>query len=169
MKKIAMVAVAAVLATGAAHAAPAGPSGNTDTTQGAATATVVKPISLTHDTDAVLNFGKFTVGTGGSVTVDSAGVGTFNGDVGEVSGSTNAADSFSVDGDPDRGFDIVTLGGDVTNGTDTMSFTTSASATTGTLDSAGASTFTVGGELTVAGTESEGTYDGSYDATVTYN
>ena len=34
---------------------------------------------------------------------------------------------------------------------------------------AGDATFTVGGVLTVAGSESEGDYTGSYDATVTYN
>ena len=167
MKKIALATLATVLAAGAAHAAPT--SGNTSTTQGAATATVVAPIVLTHDEEAVLNFGTFTVGTGGSVTVDSTGAGTLGGDVGEVSGSTNSADAFSVTGDPDRSFDIVTTGGEVDNGTDTMEFTTEASDTTGTLDGSGDATFTVGGVLTVAGSESEGDYTGSYDATVTYN
>jgi hypothetical protein len=50
-----------------------------------------------------------------------------------------------------------------------MSFTTEASGTTGTLDGTGNTSFTVGGVLTVAGTESAGDYTGSYDATVTYN
>lgn len=166
MKKIALAALATVIAAGSANAAT---TGNTSTAQGAATATVVAPIVLTHDDGAVLNFGIFTVGTGGTVEVDTAGVGTFGGDVGEVSGSTNAADSFSVEGDPDRGFDIETTGGSVSNGTDTMSFTTEASGTTGTLDGTGNTSFTVGGVLTVAGTESAGDYTGSYDATVTYN
>lgn len=168
MKKIAVAALATVLAAGAAHAQST-PSGNTSTTQGSATATVVAPIVLTHDDGAVLSFGTFTVGTGGSVTVDSDGAGTFDGDVGEVTGSSTSADSFSVEGDPDRGFDIVTTGGEVSNGTDTMEFTTTASAETGTLDGDGAASFTVGGVLTVAGTESAGEYTGSYDATVTYN
>ena len=167
MKKIALATLATVLAAGAAHAAPT--TGNTSTTQGAATATVVAPIVITHDAADVLNFGTFTVGTGGTVTVDTSGVGTFGGDVGEVTGSTNSEDMFSVTGDPDRSFDITTTGGTVSNGTDTMSFTTEASGTTGTLDNTGATTFTVGGELTVAGSESEGEYTGSYDATVTYN
>jgi len=168
MKKIAMLAVATMLATGTAHAQAT--SGNTDTKQGAATATVVAPITLTHDDGAVLSFGTFTVGTGGTVTVAAdTGEGTFDGDVGEVTGSSTSADSFTVEGDPDRGFDIVTEDGSVTNGTDTMDFTTEASATTGTLDQSGNATFTVGGVLTVAGTESAGDYDGEYDATVTYN
>jgi hypothetical protein len=168
MKKIALAAMATVLAAGAAHAAPA-PSGNTSTTQGAATATVVAPIVLTHDDGAVLSFGTFTVGTGGSVTVDSSGSGTFGGDVGEVTGSSTSADAFSVEGDPGRGFDIVTSDGAVSNGADKMAFTTAPSADAGQLDGKGRASFTVGGELSVAGTESAGEYTGSYDATVTYN
>ena len=168
MKKIALAALATVLAAGAAHAQSV-PSGNTSTAQGAATATVVAPIVLTHDDGAVLSFGTFTVGTGGTITVDTAGAGTFGGDVGEVTGSTTSSDSFMVTGDPNRTFDIVTDGGSVSNGTDTMSFTTEASGTTGTLDASGETTFSVGGVLTVAGTEGVGQYDGEYDATVTYN
>lgn len=170
MKKIAMLAVATALATGAAHAQTTTPSGNTDTDQGAATATVVAPITLTHDDGAVLSFGTFTVGTGGTITVAAdTGEGTFDGDVGEVTGSSTSADSFTVTGDPDRGFDIVTEAGEVSNGTHTMEFSTTPSATTGELDGQGSASFTVGGVLTVTGSESAGVYNGEYDATVTYN
>jgi hypothetical protein len=37
------------------------------------------------------------------------------------------------------------------------------------LSASGAASFTVGGSLTVAGTEAAGAYTGSYNATVTYN
>lgn len=168
MKTSALAAMAPLLAASAAQAAP-GPSGNTSTTQGSATASVVAPIVLTHDDGAVLSFGTFTVGTGGAVKVDSSGAAKFGGDVGEVSGSSTSADAFSVEGDPGRGFSIVTTGGAVTNGIDKMAFTTAPSVDAGQLDGKGRASFTVGGELSVAGTESAGEYSGSYDATVSYN
>ena len=46
---------------------------------------------------------------------------------------------------------------------------TTPSAATGTLDGTGNATFTVGGRLIVAGTESEGDYEGTYVAEVAYN
>ena len=164
MKKIILATFAAAIAVPAA-AAP----GDTDTAQGTAVAEVVAPIAITHDTGAALDFGTITAGGGGTVVVDAAGTGTDTGDVTLLTGSTNAADSFSVSGDAGRAFSIVTGAGTVTSGTDTMSFTTSASAASGTLDAGGAASFTVGGTLTVADSQPAGSYSGSYDATVTYN
>ncbi|MCB2049528.1 MAG: DUF4402 domain-containing protein [Novosphingobium sp.] len=169
MKKIAMVAVAAVLATGTAHAAP---TGNSSTADGAATATIVAPIVLTHVESAVLSFGTFTTGGGGSVVVSAAdGTGSDNGEVGFVSGSTTSADEFTVTGDPLRTFGIVTRRGTVTgvNSGDTMDFRTTPSAPDGALDGTGNASFTVGGRLTVAGTESPDVYEGTYEAEVSYN
>jgi Domain of unknown function (DUF4402) len=63
----------------------------------------------------------------------------------------------------------VTVKASGTGGTlGTMTFTTSASAATGTLSAGGTASFTVGGILTVAGGETAGVYTGTYDATVTY-
>jgi Domain of unknown function (DUF4402) len=50
-----------------------------------------------------------------------------------------------------------------------MPFTTTASASSATLTAGGTSSFTVGGTLTVAGTEAAGAYTGTYTATATYN
>ncbi|MHA6316545.1 DUF4402 domain-containing protein [Altererythrobacter sp. CAU 1778] len=169
MKKILVLAAgAAAIVSAPAFAAP----GDTATAQGSATATVVAPITLTHDTGAELGFGTFTTGTtGGSVVVTQAGVGTSTGDVTHMSTSTETADAFTATGDADRGFTISTTGGSVTlNGdgtTSPMAFTTSAPAS-GVL-TGGTAGFTVGGTLTVPGNHPAGVYSGSYDATVTYN
>lgn len=165
MKKIVLSAVIALSLSAPAYAA----SGNTSTTAGSAAAVVIAPITLTHTSGAVLNFGSFTTGTGGSVVVTPASVGSVTGDVGFVPGSTEAADAFSVKGDPNRNFSIATTGGSVTFGSTSMAFTTLASANAGKLDTTGAAAFTVGGTLTVVGTEPAGAYTGTYNATVTYN
>lgn len=165
MKKIILASVIAIVSATPAFAA----SGNSSTTNGAATATIVAPIVLTHTSGAALGFGRFSTGTGGTVVVTSAGVGSITGDVAFVPGSTNSADAFTVAGDNGRSFSISTAAGSVTDGTDTMTFTTSASLATDTLSATGTGGFTVGGTLTVAGTEGANAYTGSYAATVTYN
>ena len=164
MKKFLMAA-----AIVAASSAPAFAAGNTASGSGVATATVIAPITLTHTSGAALGFGKFTTGTGGTVVVSAAGAGSVTGDVTFVTGSANSADAFTVAGDAGRSFTISTGTGNVSAGGGDIPFTTSASAATGTLDTAGAASFTVGGTLTLAGTEPAGDYSGSYTATVTYN
>ena len=164
MKKIVFAAFAVAFAVPAA-AAP----GDTATTQGTANAEIVAPITITHDNGAALDFGTLTAGGGGTVVVTSAGVGSDTGDVTLLTGSTNAADSFTVSGDANRAFTIVTGTGSVASGSNTMSFTTSPSAASGTLSGTGSASFTVGGTLTVGANQAPGTYTGSYDATVTYS
>lgn len=154
MKKIILAAAAVALTATPALAADA---------TGDATAFVVSPITITHDVGAVLDFGTFAPAAG-TVTVSAAGAaGGSLAQLGVVS-----ADSFTVGGDIGRSFSITTGGGSIGNGTDTMSFTTT-SAAGGTLDGSGAASFSVGGVLNVAGTESVGTYSGTYTATVEYN
>lgn len=165
MKKI-IIATLGILAT--TTPAFAG-SGNQSTATGTATATIVAPIVLTHPASASLNFGRFTTGTGGSVTVTAAGVGSVGSDVTFVPGSTNSADQFTVAGDASRSFSITTTGGNVTSGATNLAFTTTPSAGTASLSSTGTASFTVGGTLTVTGTAPTGSYTGSYSATVTYN
>jgi Domain of unknown function (DUF4402) len=155
MKKIALAAAVAALLPTSAFAA---------TDQGEATALVVAPITITHQVGAALDFGAFAA-SAGQVSVTAGGVGSTSG---VVQLGTVAADGFDVAGDLNRSFSITTTGGSVGNGTDTMSFTTT-SAASGTLDGTGNASFSVGGTLNVAGTESAGTYTGSYDATVEYN
>ncbi len=144
-------------------------SGNQSIVTGTATATVVAPIVLTHPASASLNFGRFTRGTGGTVTVSAAGAGSVGSDVTFIPGSTTAADSFTVAGDANRAYSIATTGGTVTSGATNLAFTTTPSAVTGTLSAAGTGSFTVGGTLTVTGAAPTGAYTGTYSATVAYN
>lgn len=164
MKKLVLAAAIAAIS-----ASPAFAAGNTATTQGSATATVIAPITLAHDAGASLKFGTFTTGAGTVAVNATTGVGSATGAVVFVSGSTNSTDAFTVGGEAGRTFAITTTGGNVASGAVQIPFTTSASAATGTLNASGAATFTVGGTLTLAGTETAGSYVGSYDATVTYN
>ena len=156
MKKFAILPVIALAAISApAFAAP----GDSDSENGAATAEVVAPITLTHVTGAVLDFGTFTTGdTGGTVVVTRGGNGSATGDVTLVQGSLEAADQFTVEGDPGRRFSITTGAGSVSNGAPTpvtMAFTTNARGNH-TLDASGDASFSVGGTLTVAGGEPAG-------------
>ena len=164
----AILGATAMLALAAGNSEAKAASGNTSTAAGTASAAIVAPIVLTHTTGAALNFGKFTVGAGGTVVVSSAGTGSVTNDVGFVPGSTTAADQFSLTGDVSRAFGITTTSGTISNGSKTMNFTTSPSAASGTTSTTGTATFTVGGTLTVAGTETAGSYTGTYNATVQY-
>lgn len=164
MKKIILATLVVAVSSTSAFAA----SGNTSTATGVASATIVSPLVVTHDSAAVLNFGKFTVGTGGTVSVDAAGSASVTSDVGFVPGSTSSADAFSVTGDASRSFAITTTGGSVT-GPGTMNFTTTASASSGLLSASGVASFKVGGTLNVPATATAGVYTGTYSATVTYN
>jgi hypothetical protein len=162
----ALAALAGLVPGVAAHAA----SGTTSTTQGAAAGTVVGPIVLTHTHGAELNFGSFSVGTGGKIDVTAKSVATATRDVTFVPGGpTPTADAFTVAGEKKTGFSITTTGGSVSNGAKSMAFTTTPSAANATTDKAGTFSFTVGGKLTVTGTETAGTYTGSYTATVAYD
>lgn len=160
----------AALAATAAVSSPAFAAPSSATASGSATATVITPITLTHDAAGVLNFGSFTSDvTAGSVTVDrNTNAGAATGGVTLVGGTPTTADSFTVGGDATRAFTISTTGGSVSNGATTMAFTTAANAN-GTLNASGAATFKVGGTLTVPASAAQGTYTGTYGATVTYN
>lgn len=163
--KAAMIVAALGSSASSAYAA----SGNTSTAAGTVTAAVVAPIVLTHTAGAVLNFGKFTVGTGGTVVVSALGVGSVTGNATFVPGSVVASDKFTVTGDNNRSFSITTVSTTIANGAKTIALATTPSAATGILSAAGTAAFSVGGTLTVTGTETPGTYTGSYNATVTYN
>ena len=170
MNKRVILALATALTPVVALAPGAAMAASTSATDsGSANAIVVAPITLTHTGGAALNFGKFTVGTGGSVSVSTVGVGTAGGSVTFVSGSAPTADTFSVTGDPSRSFVISTSGGTISAGSTAINFTTNPSSAGATLDTTGAASFSVGGILTLAGTEPGGSYAGSYSATVSYN
>lgn len=163
MKKIILAAAAVAFAT-PAMAAP----GDTAQDTGTAVAEIVAPITITHDGGA-LDFGIIIPGTlAGTVVVTQSGNGTAGGDALFVSGSTNAADSFTVTGDASRAYSIVTTGGTVTSGGNSMTFITDSPAS-GSLSATGTDSFSVGGTLNVGANQAAGSYSGSYTATVSYN
>ena len=149
------------------------------TAPGTVNAMVIRPLTLTHnktgdnDGDAddrgALDFGQFTSGTGGSVTVTSSGAGSTRGDVAFVPGSSTSADGFTVQGDGGRSFAIVSGPGSVSNGTANMGFTTQSNASSSFLNSGGWGGFNVGGTLTVPPAVPVGSYSGTYKVTVSYN
>lgn len=158
MKKLVLAAAMVVFSSGAAHAA---------TTSGTATATVVAPLNVTHANGAALRFGTFTAGTGGTVVVTIADVGTTTGGVIHLAGSSSTADTFNVTGDGNRGYTIsLGTGNSVTSGSNSMAYTLTSNAT-GTL-AAGSGSFKVGGTLTVGNNQAAGNYTDSYDVTVNY-
>jgi hypothetical protein len=154
---------------GLAWAAPPVTGSTTANATGSATATVLSPIVVTHNAGAALAFGSFTAGSGGTVIVSPAGARSATGGAALVLGSPGGADAFVVEGDPNRGFAVVTGAGTVSFGGASMAFTTLPSLTTGTLSAAGAGAFTVGGTLSVPATAAAGSYAGSYSVTVNYN
>ena len=160
MKKHIISAVAVSLI-----AVPAYAGNNSATTSGSAAAVIVGPISIAHTVGKTLNFGAFAAAAG-TITVNADGTHSSSG-VSLLSGTATTADAFSVGGDAGRVFDITTTGGTVKFGATTMPFTTASSTTSATL-TGGAASFTVGGTLTVAGTEGAGAYTGTYSATATY-
>jgi|GEM_PF-521961 hypothetical protein len=165
---VALTGIFGAFVLGGATAANAA-SGNTSTAAGSATATIVAPIVLIHTPGAALNFGKFTVGTGGTVVVTATGIGSVTSDVGFVpGGAATTSDQFSLTGDISRAFGITTTAGTITNGTKTMAFTTTPSSATGMTSATGTYAFTVGGTLTAVGSETAGAYTGTYNTTVVY-
>lgn len=147
---------------------------NSDTATGSATATVITPINVEQVAGAKLNFGSFTfqsAGAGGTVKIDATTGGATPAGLVMMLNSTSSADQFNVTGDGSRTFSIDTKPGKVTHTTTssaTMDFTTTPSASTGTLAN-GAASFKVGGMLTVPANALAGTYNGNYDVTVAYN
>jgi hypothetical protein len=170
MKKLFLAVATAAFAVPAA-AAP----GNTATaTDGSATAQIVSPITITHVSGDTLNFGVIVPDSAGSsvISITTGGIGSVaSGGAVVVDASAQGSDSFDVTGDANRSFSIVTTGGTVSNGAQTMAFTTTyaSGAGSGTLSVGGTANFTVGGDLTVGAAQASGTYTGSYSATVTYN
>ncbi|NBC35364.1 DUF4402 domain-containing protein [Novosphingobium sp. FSY-8] len=171
-----LIATIAALASGPAMAnvTAGGGSGNTSTAAGSSTAEVVQPIRLVHagrgGVVSSLNFGKFTAGTGGTVTVVAlpAGGGSTGGDVSFVPGSYVMPDSFYIVAGGNRVVGITTGNGSVTLGSNSMSFTTVPQFSTVTLPGHGVQSFVVGGTLTVPAAATPGVYRGTYNVTAAY-
>ena len=170
--KTALTIAALSLAFGGAAAAQS----STQSTSGSAT--IIQPITLTKATD--LAFGKIMRPSSGSNVVqinETTGTRTASGGGNAaLIASTVSRASYSVAGEGGQTYSInVPATFDMTrSGTsDTVTVTLTATATSGTLSgtigSAGASSFGVGGSFPVASTTATGAYTGSFDVTVAYN
>lgn len=161
--------IAALTLASAAHAAPV-------TESATARAEIVQALTVTNTAD--LDFGSIALsGVAGTVVVDSTGALASCTNV--TCYSTTSAASFDVTGSFNKSLTVSLPAGLTTlgNGTDTLelsNYTTSAAAVVGetyytiVLDGTGAATFTVGGTLSLDGTESEGIYTGTFDVAVDY-
>lgn len=151
-----------------------------------ATGTVIQPIAI--GSTANLNFGKFTPGAGGSITVSTSGAPTVSGVVRSSTVATTAA-KFDVTGDANATYAITYTGtsadladavtptpnkmalaivSDLTAGNKTVTGTADTVAS-GNLGAGSAQSIYVGGKLTVAATQPSGTYTGSIKVQVEYN
>jgi hypothetical protein len=151
-------------------------------TNGTANATVVTPIAINQTTP--LSFGRFsTPGTAGSVTIAATvgGARTVSGGTVLVTtgGPTALGNSgvCAVNGEPNLIYTVSALtataltrtGGGGVDMPLAIVTSPAAGSATGLLDASGAQTLYVGGTLTVAGTQTPGTYTGTYSVTVEYN
>lgn len=134
-----------------------------------ATANVIEPLTITKTVD--LNFADISHdGGAGTVTVSSGSIISATGTA-QLLGGTASAAEFDVSGDGTRAYDITFPAASTTisNGTDSITinnFVDSASGSSALLG--GADTFTVGATLNFVGTESSGSYTGTFDVEVNY-
>lgn len=163
----ALLALIAVVACMPAECLAA--SGNASARNGTATAQAVTPLVLAHTAGRSISFGRFTVGSAGTVIVPVAGAASTTGGVTFVAGSTTSQDRFAATGDRNRAISITSSSGILRSGTNSMAFTTFPMAPTSTIAGNGSRTITVGGTLSVTGGQAPGVYTGSYVVSVTYN
>ncbi|HEV2747158.1 MAG TPA: DUF4402 domain-containing protein [Allosphingosinicella sp.] len=153
---------AVTLGAGAVQAAPATASAD-------AKAKVLKQISVTKTAD--LDFGTIVVSTtAGTVAIATDGTLSCAAAL-TCSGSTSAA-GFTISGSKNE---FVTISGDnsavLKNADDnskTMTASLDRSAETVKLNNTGGGSFTVGGTLSVAASQVDGLYQGSFNVTVDY-
>jgi hypothetical protein len=121
-----------------------------------------------------LSFGKFSAGTGGTITLNPSGTRNASGGVALLASDSGAPAQFIVSGDPSMTF-AISLPADgtvaLTSGTHNMSITAFLSSPSGIgqLSAGGTQTISVGATLNVGGNQSVGNYSGSFDVMVDYN
>lgn len=136
---------------------------SSDTAQADALANIIAPITLTWVTD--LNFGDIvTDADGGTVTVTNLGVGSAALGLTLLPSTATTAATFTVGGTAGRAFTLVVdpsvlLSGPGADMTAVL---------TNTGDGTVGDTVAVGGTLTVGAAQTEGSYSGTFDVTVSY-
>ncbi len=158
------------LITAPAHAQAAASQSTTGTTK------IIQPISLSKNSD--LAFGtvvRASTGTNSVVIDGTTGARTISGaGDGVLVTSTTGRATYTVTGEGAQTFSIsVPATFAMTSGANTLTVTTAASGTTGTLSgtigSSGTAAFGVGGSFPLANSQASGAYSGSFTTTVAYN
>ena len=150
---------------------------STATASARASATILRPITITKATD--MNFGKIVPGiAAGTVVLSPTGDRTTVGGVTIMTtqtGTVAAAASFTVEGEGAATYSV-TLPSSVSltgNGTAmtvaTFTSTPGDGALSGNAGAVGTQTLLVGGTLAVGASQAAGSYSGDFDVTVAYN
>jgi len=167
MTQSAVAAIGLSMLAGSAFAQ----SSASQTTTG--TATIIQPITLMAGTG--LAFGTLVRPSTGSgvVTIDqTSGARTVTGGVVALASTTSRA-TYTVGGEGGQTFSIAVPATFSLTGPGTIAVTLTPTAATGTLSNAlgvaGAASFGVGGNFTIAAATATGVYSGSYNVTVAYN
>lgn len=146
-----------------------------NTVSGQAIATVIRPINLAKNSD--LAFGAVVRPSLESSTVSISpndGSRTISGGNGVLVGTAASRATYSVTGEGGQVFSISIPSTFTMIGPETLSVTTSSSASgtgvlSGALGSAGSFSFGIGGSTTVTSATPAGTYSGTFNVTVQYN
>lgn len=158
MKKYLLIA-GLVLLSGSAYAV---------TATGTAKAIIKKALTVTEQTP--MNFATIqTPSAGGTVTISSAGVVSTSA-TGFTFSGTPAAGNFSITGDASTPVTVTFTNGTLTGPGTSMSlqnFTTTPASSI-TIGSGGTLSLSVGADLVVGANQTAGTYNGSYQITVSY-
>jgi hypothetical protein len=141
-------------------------------------AVIVEAISL-DCASTPLDFGNLDASAAAVITMSTAGARSSTVPAALVAGGSPGAGVCSIDGADGLVVDVNIPNTTITNGTDTLTVNNYTFAGTGagttdpnnhtvTLQAGGAQDYSIGGDLTLAGTESAGNYTGTTTVTVTY-
>lgn len=135
---------------------------------GTAEALIATPITIEVDPEFGLNFGSIVSGIPGTVTISPVnGQKTSSPGIDTLSSFGNKG-LFLVEGDPNRAYNAtVDATTSLSNGTDAMNVNLTSDRNSN-LGSNGRDFIGVGGTLTLVGTESSGSYTGTYNVSVDY-
>ena len=165
MTKIGILLIAMVLTTNFAYSQ----SGTGD-----GTADILSALTIVHVGANPLDFGDIIPSTGGTVKILNTQAGTRSLESGacELVGNEGGSAKFNITGHPSTDVDLtvdanVTLTENV-GAIETMAATLTLSGSTLSLDGSGLGSIYVGGTLTVAENQAVGTYEGTFDVTVSY-
>ncbi len=145
-----------------------------ETASGSGTANILEALAISHVGANPLDFGDIIPNTGGTVKILNSAAGTRSLESGdcELVGNAGGSARFNITGHPNTAVDLsvdsnVTLT-ETVGGTETMTSTLSLSSSSITLAGDGTGSIYVGGTLTIGAAQLVGTYNGTFDVTVSY-